>query len=334
VRRTQAPAQGPRAQRGRVAWAALSVLLVVGCGNDDGARPLQGYVEGEYVRLAAPFSGTLERLSVTRGQAVAAGAPVFTLESANEAAALAQARAELNAALARVENLKSGKRPPEIETVAGQLREAQAARDLARANLRRQQELFKAGFISRAALDDAATQVKREEAQVASLAASVTTARLPARTAEIQAAEAEAAAARQAVAQSEWRLGQRSVSAPVAGLVHDTYYVAGDWVPAGSVIASLLPPGNVKARFYVPEPMLAALQPGTRVQLACDGCGAPIPATVAFVGTRAEFTPPVLYSKENRAKLVYLVEAKPSPDDGVRLHPGQPLDVTLPSRTP
>ena len=95
-------------------------------------------------------------------------------------------------------------------------------------------------------------------------------------------------------------------------------------------MASLLPPGNVKARFYVPEPVLARVRPGTVVTLACDGCGAPIRATVDYVSNRAEYTPPVLYSKENRAKLVYLVEARPAAADAVKLNPGQPVDVTLP----
>ena len=95
-------------------------------------------------------------------------------------------------------------------------------------------------------------------------------------------------------------------------------------------MVSILPPANVKARFYVPEPMLAQLHAGTVVKLGCDGCGAPIPATVDFVSDLAEYTPPVLYSKENRGKLVFLVEARPAPTEAAKLKPGQPIDVTLP----
>jgi HlyD family secretion protein len=174
------------------------------------------------------------------------------------------------------------------------------------------------------------TAAKRDEARVAELEASVTTTKLPARADEIRAAEADARAARAVLAQSEWRLAQRAVAAPAAGLVHDTYYTVGDWVPAGSPVVSLLPPANVKARFYVPEPQLARLQPGMDVQLACDGCRAPIAARIDYVSNRAEFTPPVLYSKENRGKLVFLVEARPSSADAKTLKPGQPVDVTLP----
>ena len=140
----------------------------------------------------------------------------------------------------------------------------------------------------------------------------------------------DAQAAREALAQADWRLGQRAIASPVAGRVNDTYYVIGDWVPAGNPVASLLPPANVKVRFFVPEPVLGRLKPGQGVNFSCDGCGAPMDATITFISDRAEFTPPVLYSRDNRAKLVFLVEAKPSPEIAARLNPGQPVDVVLP----
>ncbi len=283
------------------------------------------------MRVAAPFAGTLQQLSVKRGDQVAAAAPLFALERENEVAARREAEQQLAAAEARLANLRSGKRPPEVETVAEQLQQARATRELSAANVKRQQQLFASGFVSGAALDDARTQLKRDEARVKELEAVVATAKMPARTDEIRAAEADARAAREVLAQSAWRLAQRAVAAPAAGLVHDTYYVVGDWVPAGSPVASVLPPGNVKVRFFVAETVLGRLQPGQTVTVACDGCAAPVPATIVFIADRAEFTPPVLYSKDNRAKLVYLVEAKPAPADAAKLHPGQPVDVTLPA---
>jgi HlyD family secretion protein len=322
--------QGIRDRR-RAAWAwAPAVALALAACGPAAERPLQGYIEGEYVRVAAPFAGTLQQLSVRRGEQVAAGAPLFALERENETAARREAEERLRAAEARLANLRTGKRPPEIETVAEQLQQARAARELSSANLKRQQQLFANGFVSGAAIDDARTQVKRDVARVAELEAAVATTKMPARTDEIRAAEADAKAAREVLAQSEWRLAQRAVAASAAGLVHDTYYTVGDWVPAGSPVVALLPPANVKARFYVPEPELARLKVGMNVQLACDGCPAPVAATIDYVSNRAEFTPPVLYSKENRAKLVFLVEARPVPADAAKLKPGQPVDVTLP----
>ena len=283
------------------------------------------------MRVAAPFAGTLSELSVKRGDPVAAGAPLFALERENESAARREAGERLAAAEARLANLRSGKRLPEVETAAEQLQQARAMRELSAANVKRQQQLFASGFISGAALDDARAQVKRDEARVRELEAVVATTKMPARTDEIRAAEADARAAREVVAQSAWRLAQRAVAAPASGLVHDTYYVVGDWVPAGSPVASVLPPGNVKVRFYVAQTALGRLKRGQTLTVTCDGCAAPIAATIVFIADRAEFTPPVLYSKENRSKLVYLVEAKPAPADAARLNPGQPVDVTLPA---
>ena len=303
----------------------LAVLLAA-CGQS-AERPLQGYIEGEYVRIAAPFAGWLQQLAVQRGDSVAAGAPVFTLERENEQAARRQAEQQLESAQARRANLLTGKRPAEVEVVAEQLRQAQAARDLSAANLKRQEALSKSGFISDAALDDVRTKLRNDEAHVEELKASLATAKLPARPDEIRAAEADVAAARDALAQADWKLGQRVVAAPASGRVSDTYYVVGDWVPAGGVVVSLLPPANVKIRFYVPEPMLGGIRLGQTVRFACDGCGSAQNATVSFVADRAEFTPPVLYSRDNRAKLVFLVEAKPAPDIAARLNPGQPVDV-------
>ncbi|MEP6942853.1 MAG: HlyD family efflux transporter periplasmic adaptor subunit [Betaproteobacteria bacterium] len=311
----------------RVVVGAAGVLA--GCGPAP-ERPLQGYVEGEYVRVAAPFAGTLQQLAVTRGGQVPAGAALFGLERENELAARRQAEQQLEAAQARLANLQTGKRAPEVEAVAEQLRQAIAARDLALANVRRQESLAKSGFISSAALDDARTSVKREEASVAQLQALVATAKLPGRPDEIRAAQADAAAARDAVAQADWKLGQRAVAAPVAAKVSDTYFVVGDWVPAGGVVINLLPPANVKIRFFVPEPAIGSIKAGQSVRYACDGCGELKPATINFIADRAEFTPPFIYSKENRSKFVFLVEARPDPADAVRLNPGQPVDVWLP----
>ncbi len=312
------------------AIAAACIFLLSACGPH--VEPsLQGYVEGEYVRVAAPFAGTLQQLSVQRGGDVTAGAPLFTLERENELAGRRQAEQQMQAADARLANLKTGKRAPEVETVSEQLRQAMAARDLSAANLKRQESLAKSGFISSAALDDVRTKLRNDEAHVQELKAMVETARMPARPDEIRAAQADADASRQALAQADWKLGQRAVTAPANGHVSDTYFVVGDWVPAGAVVASLLPPGNVKIRFFIAEPQLGALHPGNVVRFSCDGCGDAMSATVTFISDRAEFTPPVLYSKENRAKLVYLVEAKPDAGVAVRLNPGQPVDIALPS---
>ena len=307
-------------------------LLVLACGPA-AERPLQGYVEGEYVRVGAPFAGTLEKLSVQRGDQVAADAPLFALEQENEVAARRQAEEQLKSAQARLENLKTGKRPPEVQAVEEQLRQAQASHELSQANFKRQEALYKSGFVSSAVLDDARSKLKSDDATVEQLKAQLAAVKIPTgRPDEIRAAQADADAARQALAQADWKLSQRAIEAPQGGRVNDTYYVVGDFVPAGSPVVSLLPAANVKIRFYVPEPILGRLRAGQSVSFACDGCGAPLTAAISFIADRAEFTPPVLYSRDSRAKLVFLVEARVPVDVAARLNPGQPVDVTMPAQ--
>ena len=153
-------------------------------------------------------------------------------------------------------------------------------------------------------------------------------ANLPARTDQIAAAQADVKAATDALAQARWRVEQKSQVAPAAARVVDTLYRPGEWVAAGAPIVSLLPPANVKLRFFVPETLVATLRIGTRVTVRCDACGGDIAADIRFIAPQAEFTPPVIYSLQNRANLVFLVEAWPAQPNPA-LHPGLPVDVTL-----
>ncbi len=310
----------------RILIAGSIALLLAACG-DQPPPYYQGYAEAEYVRVALPFAGSLERLHVQRGMQVKAGDALFVLESENEAAARREAEQRLRNAEAQLANLQKGKRPTEIEAIVAQLAQAETSLKLSEVQLKRTAELVAQNFIAKEKFDEARTARDRDSARVAQLKADLATARLAARVDEIKAAQAAVAAAQATLAQADWRLAQKSATAPVAGLVADTLYVKGEWVPAGSPVVSLLPPQNVKVRFFVPEPALGALRVGQDVRVTCDGCAAPIAARIAFIAPQAEFTPPVIYSRENRAKLVFLIEARLSPEDAVKLHPGQPVEV-------
>jgi HlyD family secretion protein len=312
----------------RPVWPLMLAFLAAACGSP-GEAPLQGYAEGEFVRIGAPFAGILVKLDVQRGDRVEAGAPLFALEADNEAAARREAEDRMKQAQAQLDNLLTGRRPSEIDAIRAQLAQAQAAAALSATELKRQQDLVARGFVSRQALDQARTAVERDSARVDELQAQLATAKLASRADEIRAAQAQASAARAALDQADWRLRQKSATSTVSGVVTDTLFVRGEWVGAGQPVVTLLPPGNIKARFFVPEPGLGAVKVGQPVELRCDGCAAPIPATVTWISPQAEFTPPVIYSKDSRAKLVYLVEARPAAADAERLKPGQPLDVRL-----
>jgi HlyD family secretion protein len=229
-----------------------------------------------------------------------------------------------------VEDLRKGKRPTEIESSRAQLAQAEVAARLSERELQRQLDLVSKGFVSQSRADEARAARDSDRNKVVPLQNELATVQSGARPDEIRAAEAEAAAAREALAQADWRLRQKTVTATVAGLVADTLFNKGEFVAAGAPVVSLLPAANVKARFFVPETKLGAVKVGQKVSLACDGCAGAIDATITFIASQAEYTPPVIYSKDNRAKLVFLVEAKPAPQDAVKLHPGQPVDVKLP----
>lgn len=305
---------------------ALAVLAVAACGRDPGPPAFQGYVEGESVHIAAPAAGWLRDLAVARGERVTAGTVLFTLDATQEEAVLAEARARLAEEKARLADLRLGSRPEEIAVIDAQLAEALAASRYAAAERRRQEELAKRDVASGARLDQVRASAAETAARVERMKAELVAARLPARADRIEAAEAAVAAARAGVAQAQWRLSQRRIASPADALVEEVARRPGEWVPADGTVVSLLPPAALKAVFFVPEPERALLAPGDTVALTCDGCPPGLSARVSSVAVEAEYTPPVIYSAETRAKLVYRAEAVPL-GEAARLLPGQPVTV-------
>ena len=313
----------------RVSLVAAALLALGACNNAP-SNVFQGYAEGEYVHVASPYAGALEKLGVARGQHVEAGAVLFMLEHGAEQAAVDAAKSKVRGAEARIANLSAGRRKPELDAIRAEADSASAALRLAKIQLDQNERLFRSGFVSEAKVDEAHATYTRATAQLAETEAQLRTAlQSLGRAPEIDAARADFEAARADLAQASVRLEQKTGIAPAAALVQDTYYREGEWVAAGSPVVSLLPPANIKVRFFVPEPVVGTLREGAPVTLTCDGCGAPIGATITYVSPQAEYTPPVIYSRDSRAKLVFMVEARPAPGDRTKLRPGQPVDVQV-----
>jgi HlyD family secretion protein len=315
----------------RIDLAALGLLLgplfgMLGC-SQPAPSGWSGYVEGEFVYVAAPIGGQLDQVRVKAGDRVVRGDALFALDAQSELAAQAEATARWVAAQAQAADADKARRPDEMAVTRAQLAQAQAAAALAQSAWVRQTELVNQGFVSAASADAAKAARDQAQARVAELAASVRVGLQPARGDLREAAAAQAEAANQALKQAQWRLGQKQQHAPVKGQVAEVYFSEGEYVAPGQPVLSLLAPDAVKARFYVREDEVAALFLGQSVSLSCDGCGPPMLATISRIATGPEFTPPVIYSNAQRAKLVFLIEAKPSAQDAARLHPGQPLDV-------
>ncbi|MGV2293549.1 HlyD family efflux transporter periplasmic adaptor subunit [Trinickia sp. YCB016] len=310
--------------------ACCAIVALAGCEQQSGTRAAyQGYVEGEFVYLSSSQSGTLTQLSVQRGQTIAENAPAFTLESVDETAALQQAQHQLNAAQAQLADLLTGKRPPEVNVTKAQLVQAVAQANHAAEQLKRDEAQFHMGGISQQQLDDSRMNAQTTAAQMREMQNQVDVANLPGRGQQIDAQAAQVKAAQAEVAQAQWKLDQKRVTAPHAGLVYDTLYRVGEWVQAGNPVVQMLPPQNVKVRFFVPETVVGSLAPGRAVTIHCDGCPADVPAKITYISSEAEYTPPVIYSNESRSKLVFMIEAHPSVADAPKLHPGQPVEVRL-----
>jgi HlyD family secretion protein len=263
---------------------------------------------------------------------VRAGAPLFSLEHAAEASNLRQASQELEAARSDLADLRKGSRPEEIAALEAKLGETRAAEENSRLEAGRQEALFKAGAVSASDYDRSRLAHEADRRSVDEAAARLATARLGGRPDAVAAAEAAVRAASDAEARARWSVDQKAQAAPVAALVCDTLYREGEFVAAGSPVVSLLPPANIKVRFFVPESDLAGLRAGDPVRVGIDGLASPLSATVSYLSPQAEYTPPVLYNQDNRSKLVYMVEAVFAPGSATGLHPGQPVDVEPPAR--
>lgn len=311
--------------------AALSAVLSA-C-SDKPPTLFQGYVEGEFVYLAAPQAGYLKSLDSPRGSRVKAGQAIFAVAADPDSQNLAEAEARTGAARERLKNLGEPRRPPEIAALEAQVHAAEAALQLAQTQFHQQQTLAQKGFVSSARLDEARATRDRDAAQLETARQQLASFRISlGRQGEVRSAAADVEAAAAVAAQRRWLVERKAVTAPADGEVADTYYRPGEWVPAGAAVASLLPDDRRRLRFYVPEALIAGIRPGQPVKARCDGCAEPIHARIDFIAPEAEYTPPVIYSRGSREKLVFRVEAVPTPEQAAALRPGLPVDVRLTDR--
>lgn len=264
----------------------VCLLLLAGCGEKEEQGYL-GYVVGETALIAAPQSGWVARMAVERGQAVKRGDLLFTLDDTREQSARDQALATLSLAEA-------------------QMRDAEATLALARKELERQSGLMKARAGTQQNYDVAQSNYRQAQARIAQI-------------------KAQQEQARAVLAQARYQLSQREVTAQTEGRVEDVYFREGEYAPAMTPVVSILPPKNIYVRFFVPETDFAKMKLGRKVSIACDSCPENITATVTFIAQQEEFTPPVIFSKGNREKLVFKLEARAK--GGLKLNPGQPVEV-------
>ena len=311
-----------------VAIALASSLLLGGCNN--GKEPaFQGWVEADLIFVGPDEAGRVETLAVREGDEVAAAMPLFALDAELQAADVHTAAAQVAEARARLARLESAQqRKEEVAVLEAQERRAESAVVLSTAELERVQTLFnRGGIASQAQLDVAKANAGRDRAALEEVRRQITVARMASRDEDIAAARQSLAAAEARRGAAETKLARRRVAAPVAGTVQQVYFRPGEMVTAGKPVLAVLPPGNLKVRFFVGEAMLPKLKFGDVVNIRCDGCADALTAKVSFIARSSEFTPPVIYSLDERSKLVFMIEARTEQPE--RLRVGQPVTVTL-----
>jgi HlyD family secretion protein len=288
----------------------------------------QGYAEADFVKVGPTQQGLLTEVCVARGDQVAAGAPLFQQDETNDVAARDQTARFYGQAQEQLANLQAAGKPTEIDQAEANLADARAVLERTKVDLDRAEYLAPTRAMTKQTLDQRRADFHSATARVAAAEAALAQMRAPVgRTREIEAQHAAVEAGKAALAMAEWRLSQRRVSAPAAARVADVLARPGETMAAGAPVVSLLPPGNIFVRFFVPETDLATIHLGEAVVLACDSCPPDLTGRVSFIAPQAEYTPPVIYSEESRAKLVTLIEARPPVERASLLNPGQPVTV-------
>lgn len=251
----------------------------------------QGYIEGDFTYISPNFVGVVESLKVKRGQLVQAGDPLFVLEQQPESDDYKAALASVTQAQAQIDQTK-------------------ANLTLAEITYQRQSGLFKNDATPKQDLDQARANLLQNQAT------------LIANQDALQVAQAN-------LEKAQWTVGKKTMSAPISGIVFDTFFYPGELAQAGQPILVLLAQNMIYAVFYVPETQLAKIRVNQQVEIKCDGCDQPLAAKITYISPQVEYTPPVIFSNETNYKLVYRVEAYPDPSNGYKLHPGQPVQIAV-----
>jgi HlyD family secretion protein len=308
-------------------YLALPLLLL--CCSQPNKNQYQGYAETQLIYIASPFSGTLHNLYVQRGQMVKMQQPLFELDQQPESNQLAQAQGNLAQAQANLVNLQHGQRDTVLASIKAQIGQAEAQVKLTGAQLKRARTLYAERSISKNDFEIEQANYNETVQQLKQFKANLAEGKLGARD-ELIKAQADLVKTMEAtVQQAEWALQQKAQRAPSNAQVFDTYYNPGEFVTQGSPILSLYTPQTLHAIFYIPEPLLAQINLGQIVTVSCDKCSQTYQAKVDYISPQAEYTPPVVYSQENNAKLIFMIRAQLLDKATTVFHPGQPLQVML-----
>ena len=302
-----------------------ALLALFGC-SDSGERILQGYVDGDFRFMSPDDPGRVAALEVEEGDSVEEGQLLFSVDDTLEISAFREARANMERANAQKALIDDSRQSPEeIDVLKSDHAVAQAAFTLAQIELVRQRTLVNQKAVPQSRLDSAQASFDRDKSTLEEAARRIRVATLPQRPQERDSAEQSLLAAIAQESAATERLERRRVRAPKSGSVERVYLRVGEIASANNPVISFLPTDARKIRFFIPEPMRPKISVGQTVTIRCDGCSGPVEARIYFIAPRVEYTPPVIYSLDERSKLVFLAEAIPV--QGPLLNVGQPVSV-------
>ena len=303
---------------------AVVVAVVPGLGPDE-PPVYNGYLEADYTYVAPLSAGRIVAIAAGEGEQVLAGQVLVTLEDSAQKAAMQAALAGVAQAEANLDNLLTGGRADEIAVIAASLHRAEADRALAEGNFARTQALAGQGQVSAAKLDQDRTALAAAAAAVEQLQAQLNVAQLPARDAQRLAAEAALAMARAGAEGARIALADRVLRAPVSGVLERRFYEPGEVAGSGAPLLAIFQPDRLRVIFYLPQAERAGFRLGEVLAMDCDGCPTGISARIILMASEPQYTPPILYSRDERGRLVFRAEAQVSGVGG--LLPGQPVTL-------
>ena len=306
----------------------MVAIVLVGCSKPK--NQYQGYVEGENIYLASPFSGALVKLYVERGQKVKKGQLLFSLDPKPQTFSQVDSNALLDQGQKVLLDLQKAKRPPEIEAIEAQIAQTQAQIALAALRVRRNKTLFEKHAMDKDTLDAAVEHYNEVMEIKAQYEANLAFAKLGARSDQIDAQKAQIKALLSRVYTSKWNLAQKTLRAPADGFIFDTYYRKAEFVAAERPVLSLLTPENTRIEFFVPLKALNSLQVGKNITFTYQDAKQAEKAVISYISPEAEYMPPLVYSRENSDNIVFRVKAQVK--NSKQIFPGEPVVVTIESQ--
>jgi HlyD family secretion protein len=304
--------------------AVLSLLFLTAC--DQGTQ-VQGYVYQEPIYMASTQSGMLLTLNVERGQMVTKDQILFELDPAPQNHDLMATKQQLLQEQSTLTDLEKASRETVLEGLRGSVSQAQAALDIAQKKAARFEELFVRKVIDTESRDEAVADREEKQAALITAQANLAEAEQGARVDAIKAQRALVDSLIAQVASKEWALAQKTLMAPKDALVVDTFYRPGENVSAGNPVVELYDPERLFAIFYVNEPLLSEICLGQEISITHNQDDKKVKAFISYISPQAEYTPPVIYSRENNQTLVFRIQATLSPQELKSFHAGQPINI-------